>query len=197
MPDLASPNSFCFNSYFDNFCDCSFVLSPPFNSFTLSAYLNVFNVCSQHEFAGETFAIIVVFELPVNESFNTYVNFDPLNGVCFLSKSSALMHSFNASKLLFISAPSNFVCLFVFIVSAPLSLPAKSIKFIFPYNFPFTFNCICRMAWDLELSVLAPVVPLVRDPSPVRMDSIMSSILTAYFSVSPTMFTYCLPSSLH
>jgi hypothetical protein len=43
------------------------------------------------------------------------------------------MHSFNANKLLFISAPSNFVCLFVSIVSIARSLPAKSIKDILPY----------------------------------------------------------------
>jgi len=31
----------------------------------------VFNVFSQQEDAGEIFAIIVVFEFPVNESFST------------------------------------------------------------------------------------------------------------------------------
>lgn len=41
------------------------------SSLTLSAYLKVFRVCSQHEFAGDTFAIIVVLLLPVNESLST------------------------------------------------------------------------------------------------------------------------------
>lgn len=52
-----------------------------FNSFTLSAYLRVFKVCSEQERPGETFAIIVVLQFPVKESFKTYVNLDPLNGV--------------------------------------------------------------------------------------------------------------------
>lgn len=86
---------------------CSF-----FSSLTRSAYLRVFRVCSQQEFAGDTFAIIVVLLSPVNESFNTYVSLLPLKGVCFFSRSSALMHSFNASRLLLISAPSSLVCLF-------------------------------------------------------------------------------------
>jgi hypothetical protein len=42
-----------------------------FNSLTRSAYLSVFNVCSQQLDAGEMLAIIVVLELPTNESFKT------------------------------------------------------------------------------------------------------------------------------
>jgi hypothetical protein len=41
------------------------------SSFTLSAYLRVFKVCSQQELAGDTLAIMVVFEFPVNESLST------------------------------------------------------------------------------------------------------------------------------
>jgi hypothetical protein len=82
------------------------------SSFTLSAYLRVFKVCSQQELAGDTLAIIVVFELPVNESLRTYVNFDPLKGKCFFSKSNALIHSLSANSDLLISAPSSLVCLF-------------------------------------------------------------------------------------
>ena len=77
-------------------------------------------------------AIIRVLQLPIKESLNTKVNLLPLKGVCFLSWSKALIHSFNANKDLLISAPSNLVCLLVSIVSAALSLPAKSIKDIFP-----------------------------------------------------------------
>ena len=104
-----------------------------FSSLTLSEYLRVFRVCSQHELAGETFATMTVqhFE-PVKESFKTWVNLLPLNGVCFLSWSRALMHSFRANKDLLISAPSNLVYFPVSLVSAPHSLPAKSMKDIFP-----------------------------------------------------------------
>ena len=64
------------------------------------------SVCSQQEAAGDTLAIIVVFEFPVNESLSTWVSFEPLNGVCFFSKSRARMHSFSARSDLLISAPS-------------------------------------------------------------------------------------------
>jgi hypothetical protein len=49
---------------------------------TLSAYLNVFKVGSQHDNAGDTLAIIVVLLFPKNESFNTCVSLEPLNGKC-------------------------------------------------------------------------------------------------------------------
>ena len=62
--------------------------------------------------AGEIFAIIVVLLLPVKESFKTYVSLLPLKGKCLWSRSRALMHSFNASRDLLISAPSIRVCLF-------------------------------------------------------------------------------------
>jgi len=42
-----------------------------FSSLTLSAYLIVFRVSSQLEAAGEIFAIMVVFEFPMKESFKT------------------------------------------------------------------------------------------------------------------------------
>ena len=101
-----------------------------FNSFTLSAYLSVFNVCSEQFDAGEMLAIMVVLLFPINESLRTCVNLEPRNGVCFLSRSSARMHSLRAKRDLLISAPSIFVYLSVCIVSAPLSLPAKSMKLI-------------------------------------------------------------------
>ena len=46
-------------------------LEPFLSSFTRSAYLRVFRECSQQLLAGETFAIIVVFEFPVKESLRT------------------------------------------------------------------------------------------------------------------------------
>lgn len=50
--------------------------------------------------------IITVRELPTNESLKTSVSLLPLKGMCPWSLSRALMHSFKASKLLLISAPS-------------------------------------------------------------------------------------------
>lgn len=149
---------------------CSF-----FNSFTLSAYLKVFRVCSQHELAGETLAIIVVLLFPVKESFRTYVNLLPLKGRCFFSMSRALMHSFRAKRDLLISAPSILVCLFWSIVSAPLSLPAKSMKLIFPYALIslLAFSWSWRIAWDLDESALAPVTPDVLDWRPDPMTVII------------------------
>lgn len=76
------------------------------SSLTLSAYLRVLSVCSLHDNPGETLAIMTVLQFPMNESFSTCVSLLPLNGVCFLSISIALIHSFKASKDLLISAPS-------------------------------------------------------------------------------------------
>ena len=70
------------------------------------------SVCSHEETAGDILAIIVVLLVPVNESFKTYVSFEPRNGKCFLSRSKALMHSLSANNDLLISAPSILVYLF-------------------------------------------------------------------------------------
>lgn len=72
----------------------------------LSAYLKVFKVCSQDPEFGEIHDIITVREFPTKESRKTSVNLLPRNGMWPWSLSSALMHSFSASKLLLISAPS-------------------------------------------------------------------------------------------
>lgn len=144
-------------------CQFSFL-----SSLTLSEYLNVFKVCSQQALEGEILATMTVLHLePVNESLRTYVNLLPLKGVCFLSWSRALMHSLSASKDLLISAPSNQVYLPVSLVSAPLSLPAKSMNDIFPYTLPWgCFKLIQRIAWDLEESLLAAVDPVVHSFKP-------------------------------
>lgn len=81
-----------------------------FSYLTLSAYFNVFRVFSQLWLPGEMFPIITVRQYPTKESFNTIVNLLPRKGVWFLFWSKALIHSFKASKDLFISAPSNLVC---------------------------------------------------------------------------------------
>jgi hypothetical protein len=77
------------------------------SSLTLSAYLRVFNVCSEEVAQGDIFPIIKVRQFPVKESFKTKVSLLPLNGVCFLSWSKALIHSLRARRDLLISAPSN------------------------------------------------------------------------------------------
>ena len=55
------------------------------SSLTLSAYLNVFKVCSQELELGEIFPIMTVLQFPVKESLRTRVSLLPLKGVCFLS----------------------------------------------------------------------------------------------------------------
>jgi hypothetical protein len=70
-----------------------------------------------------------------NESLSTIVSFDALNGTCELFMSIALMHSFNANKLLLISAPSMRLYLLLLCVSCALSDPAKSTS----NNFPIVF----------------------------------------------------------
>src|SRR5690242_13936221 len=98
------------------------------SSLTLSAYLKVLSVCSQEFAAGEILPIMTVLQFPVKESLSTRVNLLPLKGVCFLSWSRALIHSFKARRDLLISAPSILVCLLVSVTSAPLSEPARSMK---------------------------------------------------------------------
>lgn len=105
-----------------------------FNYLTRSAYLRVFKLYSALDVAGDKLAIINVLQFPTNESFNTKVNLDPLKGKCLFSISNALIHSFNAKRLLLISAPSSLVYLSLSYVSAPRSLPAKSMKVSFPID---------------------------------------------------------------
>ncbi len=71
---------------------------------------------------------------PMKESRSTCVSLLARNGRWppFLPK--ARMHSFKASKDLLISAPSILVCLFAEDVSAPRSLPARSISENLPYR---------------------------------------------------------------
>lgn len=107
----------------------------------------------------------------------------------------------------------NLVCLSLSVVSAPLSLPARSIKEIFPTIFPdldsfpsllrlvsFTSMCFlttsCKIAWDLEDSSLAPVDPVLLAALPLSMYSLTICTSETSNSCSPTMQTCCLPSSL-
>lgn len=76
-------------------------------------------VWSAEEEPGLIQAIITILEYSSfkNESLNTIVSFEALNGTCELFISSALIHSFNANKLLLISAPSILLYLLLLCVS--------------------------------------------------------------------------------
>jgi hypothetical protein len=67
---------------------------------------------------------------PTKLSFKTCVNFDPRNGIWVIDPpvANALITSFSAKRDVLISAPSNRVALLALEVSAPRSLPARSIK---------------------------------------------------------------------
>lgn len=88
----------------------------------------MFTVWSAEEEPGLTQAIITIFELPSfkKESLSTIVSLEALNGTWELFISIALIHSFSASRLLLISAPSILLYLLLLCVSYALSEPAKS-----------------------------------------------------------------------
>ena len=96
---------------------CSSLEVPPsvgFRSYlTLSAYLSVLSVFSEEAEEGETLPIIKVRQKPTKESLRTIVSLEPLNGVCPLPWSRALMHSLRDNRDLLIYAPSILVCLFM------------------------------------------------------------------------------------
>ena len=84
--------------------------------------------------------IFDIFDLEINESLSTRVSFDVRNGTCcsefpvvFLA-SRPLMHSFNARRLLLISAPSARRLLLFDCVSVARSLPARSTSVNFAYS---------------------------------------------------------------
>ena len=65
---------------------------------------------------------------PMKESLRTCVSLLALKGRWAPLRPSALMHSLRASRDLLISAPSILVCRLAEEVSAPRSLPAKSMR---------------------------------------------------------------------
>ena len=87
-----------------------YILTNPWGIFVWAngthPYLMSSSTISQFSFAGEILPIITVLQFPIKLSLKTIVNFEPLKGICFLSKSKALIHSFNDNKDLDISAPS-------------------------------------------------------------------------------------------
>lgn len=133
-----------------------------------------------------TAAIINVLQSPTNESFNTYFLFyfilvlvyfhgmECMNSCCTLLLYILLKpfcYLLFTNKLLFISAPSNLVTLSELVVSAPLSLPAKSINENLPcysirnqitsFIFFLSTNDNCKTACDLDESAFAPVLPML------------------------------------
>lgn len=72
---------------------------------------------------------------------------------------SPVIATFKASRLLLISAPSRRVCRSALEVSAPLSLPARSMSENFPCIFPFRRRMIWNTAWLRDECAFADVCP--------------------------------------
>ena len=90
------------------------------------------------------------------------------------------MHSFNASKDLLISAPSSLVCLFMSMVSAPRSQPARSMKESFPNTFFPSRREMERMAWEREESELVEFWDVMRRLVPSSMTDEKSATLVIF-----------------
>mmetsp|Transcript_35897 Transcript_35897/g.86411 ORF Transcript_35897/g.86411 Transcript_35897/m.86411 type:complete len:331 (-) Transcript_35897:651-1643(-) len=177
----------------------SFDTDPLLSSFTRYAYLKVFRECSTDPALGDRFAIIKVRQLsPTSESFRTCVSLLPRKGVWSCCWSRARMHSLSARSDLLISAPSILVWRSVSVTSAPLSLPAKSIKENLPWTRPFwvSFKQIWRMAWDLDESTFAPVQPVVRSRRPYSITPMSCCTFSKGTSCNPTITTCPLAFSL-
>mmetsp|Transcript_29673 Transcript_29673/g.50102 ORF Transcript_29673/g.50102 Transcript_29673/m.50102 type:complete len:267 (+) Transcript_29673:856-1656(+) len=205
---------------------CGALAPPPpplWCSLTRSAYRSVFSVCSQFECEGDTHATmhVRVFS-PTKLSFSTWVNLLPRNGVWPCLRSSERITSFSANSEVLISAPSMRVCLEECVVSAPRSLPARSMKLSLPSSAPRVGPCCCSICmrarpapracdcgtsgsrsticitWcDRLLSALAPVDPVDRCPCAIAISSSRLSTLCTRCSLSPGSCTCCLASSRH
>lgn len=96
------------------------------------------------------------------------------------------------------------VCLSLSVVSAPRSLPARSMKDSFPTSrasFESEPSADLLMAsWsiacDREDSSFAPVVPVLLVAFPFSINSLIVSTFDTLYSCKPTMHTCCFPSSL-
>ena len=178
-------------------------------------------MCSQEPVAGEMLAIMTVRESPRKESRSTSVSLLPRKGTWLDPMSSARMHSFSASSDLLISAPSSRVCRSFWSVSAPLSLPARSMKENLPWIAvwfapSFALSCLAteggilaafgstpsrcfseswRIACERDDSELAPVLPVHLAAVPCSMSRSTSVTLSTSNSCSPTTHICCLASS--
>ena len=162
-------------------------------------YLKVFKVCSHEDRHGLIIAIMQVLAFsPMKESLSTWVNLLALNGRWAPFLPRALMHSFNARRDLLISAPSILVCRLAELVSAPLSLPARSMRENLPCKgllFMLILRTIWKTTWLLEEFALALVCPDVRRLLPLVINFRTSSTEVTSDSVRPTIWTCCFPSS--
>mmetsp|Transcript_28477 Transcript_28477/g.83811 ORF Transcript_28477/g.83811 Transcript_28477/m.83811 type:complete len:220 (+) Transcript_28477:797-1456(+) len=172
-------------------------------SFTRSAYLRVLSVCSQFPMLGATHATMTDREFfPTNDSFSTCVSFDPRKGMCVIESpvASARMTSFSARRDVLISAPSIRVVREALFVSAPLSLPARSMKVRRPCStllgrppplcLVVFLRLSCKTACERLLSALADVVPVERFAAPASMASINSDALDTGCSLRPGKHTF-------
>ncbi len=156
-------------------------------------------MCSTEAMLGEMLAIMTVRACaPTKESLSTAVSLLPRNGTCLASLSSARMHSLSASRLLLISAPSSRVWRLLSYVSAPRSLPARSMNEIFPTSLPSgppALRAICMIECDREESALAAVLPVLRCFPLSSMSCLSRSTLFTPNSLSPTTTTRFFASS--
>lgn len=106
------------------------------------------------------------------------------------------MHYLRASKDLLISAPSIFVCLSWSIWSAPLSLPARSMKEILVKTFLPYFTVICKMACEREDSEFVAFCEVILKVLPNSITSMNSPAEQIYFSSIPIILILFLLSYL-
>lgn len=107
-------------------------------------------------------------------------------------------------SVLYDGCSSYLVCLSLSVVSAPRSLPARSIKDNLPITLAgfesllssFLLMASWSMACDREDSSFAPVVPVLLVAFPLSISSLTVSTSDTLYSCKPTMQTCCFPSSL-
>mmetsp|Transcript_24839 Transcript_24839/g.49442 ORF Transcript_24839/g.49442 Transcript_24839/m.49442 type:complete len:203 (-) Transcript_24839:454-1062(-) len=145
----------------------SFLVTLVLMFLALLAYLRVLRVSSKLLTAEEMFAIMTVLQLPPRESFSSRVNFESLYGTncpLFDRSPKAVIQFPRASKLRLMLAPS--VSLMpLFLVTAALSLPARSTRLSFPILIlamvPSALSrfstTTCRTACDRDETALAAV----------------------------------------
>lgn len=165
---------------------------------SLCAYLKVLSVWSDELEPGLMHAIITILELYGfrKESLSTIVSLLALKGTCELLESKARMHSFRASKLLLISAPSKRRCRLLLWVSAARSEPARSTNKNLPIVVLALFLIFMRQtACEREEVSLAAVQCVVRSLWPKSIISIICLALVASFDSRPEIWILLLASS--
>mmetsp|Transcript_37021 Transcript_37021/g.70976 ORF Transcript_37021/g.70976 Transcript_37021/m.70976 type:complete len:224 (-) Transcript_37021:90-761(-) len=136
-------------------------------------------------------------------SRSTWVSLEPRKGTCAEGavEPSARMHSLSASRDLLISAPSCRVLRSDMQVSAPRSLPARSINDSLRDAAPAEAGersprDIWKMECEREEVSFADVLPVVRAFVPASIKFSTSCAFATTFSTMPTSFTSPLWSSI-